>query len=196
MNRQYAIPCPCGWTTVHPEPKGPCANCKGDVKMSMAENEDSLLEELYAGMAKKMSIQQSQQPFNMVEPPKIDHAEAILTDSQKEQINKRNLRDVVCTDPKLGRKFDSDKLDYSLLPFDAIEEVIKVLMFGAKKYAPNNWKFVDDYERRYTNAAFRHLVAYKQGEIDDQETGISHLAHAVCCLLFLISKDGDAHGDN
>lgn len=87
----------------------------------------------------------------------------------------------------LGRKFDGGKPDYTLLPWDAVEEVVKVLDYGAKKYARDNWKHVDDAETRYLAAAFRHLSAYAQGNEVDDETGLSHLAHAACCLLFLQS---------
>lgn len=95
---------------------------------------------------------------------------------------------------EIGVKYDSDKLDWSLVPNESIEEVIKVLMFGARKYAPDNWKIVSDYKRRYYNAAQRHITAWKKGELVDSETGITHLAHATCCLLFLISKELEDDG--
>lgn len=92
-------------------------------------------------------------------------------------------------DPKLGRKFDNSKLRYSLIPLDALQDVVKVLEFGAKKYAPDNWKYVDKAQERYWDAAMRHIVAYKLEDKADSETGLSHLAHAVCCLLFLLTLD-------
>lgn len=95
----------------------------------------------------------------------------------------------------LGMKFDGGKLDWALLPVEPIEETIKVLMFGAKKYDRDNWKFVDNHKVRYYNAAMRHLTAWQKGEEVDAETGISHLAHAMCCITFLLAKEmekGDA----
>lgn len=89
----------------------------------------------------------------------------------------------------VGRKFDAGKLDYTLVPWDGLEEVVKVLEFGARKYARDNWQHVEGGDVRYLAAAFRHLIAYNQGEKVDQETGISHLAHAGCCLLFLLSLE-------
>lgn len=86
-----------------------------------------------------------------------------------------------------GMKFDTDKLDYTLLPWDSIEDIVKVLEFGARKYARDNWKKVE--AERYVKAAFRHLIAYQQGERSDQETGLSHLAHLGCCVLFLLSLE-------
>lgn len=90
---------------------------------------------------------------------------------------------------RLGVKFDKDKPKWNLLPWDELEDVVKVLTFGAKKYAPDNWKFVDDANNRYMDAAMRHLVAHQQGEQRDAESGESHIAHALCCLLFMLWHD-------
>ena len=88
-----------------------------------------------------------------------------------------------------GLKYDDDKLDWALLPILATEETLKVLMEGAKKYERHNWLFVSDHKRRYYNAAMRHIQAYRKGEKADHETGLSHLAHAICCLMFLLERN-------
>lgn len=88
-----------------------------------------------------------------------------------------------------GRKYDTGKPDYTLLPWDAVEQIVKVLDFGARKYARDNWKHVAGGNSRYLAAAFRHLAAHTKGEKFDQETGLSHLAHAGCCLLFLLALE-------
>jgi len=85
-----------------------------------------------------------------------------------------------------GVKYDSGKLQWTLLPFRAINEVLEVLSFGAKKYAADNWKIVPEARTRYVDAAFRHLTDWHLKEKLDGETGKSHLAHAICCLLFLL----------
>jgi hypothetical protein len=92
-----------------------------------------------------------------------------------------------------GMKFDSDKPDYSLVPFEALDEVVKVLTYGANKYDRFNWEKVEDI--RYQAAALRHISAYMQGEKYDPETGINHLAHAVCSLLFLTQFDLNSKKD-
>lgn len=86
-----------------------------------------------------------------------------------------------------GVKFDNDKPQWSLLPFKALKEVVDVLTYGAKKYAPDNWKKVPNAKQRYIDAGFRHFTAYAAGEKLDPETGKSHLAHAICCLLYLLA---------
>jgi hypothetical protein len=86
---------------------------------------------------------------------------------------------------KKGMKYDTNKPQYNLLPLKEHEEVIKVLTAGAKKYAPENWKYVPDAKNRYYSATMRHINAYFMGEVKDPETGLSHLSHAQCCLYFL-----------
>ena len=85
-----------------------------------------------------------------------------------------------------GIKYDSNKPEYSLLPPHALEEIVKVLSFGAKKYARDNWRKLDDAERRYFDAAQRHIWAVAKGEDLDPESGLPHEAHALCCLLFIL----------
>ncbi len=60
----------------------------------------------------------------------------------------------------------------------------------------NNWQKVPDARRRYYDAAMRHIDSWFGGEVKDSETGLPHLAHAVCCLLFLIWFDSEASGSN
>jgi len=89
----------------------------------------------------------------------------------------------------LGMKFDSDKPRLGLLPPIALESIADVLTFGAKKYAPDNWRYVDNANSRYIDAALRHITAYMRGEYTDQETDLPHLSHAACCLMFIIELD-------
>ena len=83
-----------------------------------------------------------------------------------------------------GIKYDSAKPKMNLLPPKAILEVAKVLTFGAEKYDAENWRKLDDLQNRYTAGALRHIFAHMDGEELDPETNLSHLAHALCCLLF------------
>jgi hypothetical protein len=94
---------------------------------------------------------------------------------------------------KLGIKFDNgeDKLRWDLLPWEQVEKIVKILTLGAEKYADDNWKFVPNGRTRYFAAAQRHLVAWFKGEKFDKETSENHLAHALCCILFLLWKDDE-----
>jgi hypothetical protein len=101
----------------------------------------------------------------------------------------KELKESQSKDCTGGRKFDGGKLQYGLLPPLALRETVKVLTYGAEKYEPDNWRRVPEGPRRYFDAAQRHLWAYKKGELNDEETGINHLAHAICCLMFMLDLD-------
>jgi hypothetical protein len=90
-----------------------------------------------------------------------------------------------------GIKYDEGKLRWDLLPLNEVEDIVKVLTHGAKKYAPNNWRKVEDPRSRYYAAAMRHLASWRRGELVDPESGIPHLAHAGCNLLFLSFFDNE-----
>lgn len=87
---------------------------------------------------------------------------------------------------KTAKKADSGKLQWFLLPWRVVGEVVEILMFGAEKYGRCNWqKSMPGGRNRFFAAAIRHLVAWYDGELLDPESGKSHLAHAMCSLLFL-----------
>lgn len=92
-----------------------------------------------------------------------------------------------------GKKADDGKLPFDLLPHDAITEIVKVLQFGAIKYEARNWEKGMHWSRPYA-ALMRHMYAWWRGQENDPETGLSHLAHAGCCLLFLLSFVLRQHG--
>jgi hypothetical protein len=85
-----------------------------------------------------------------------------------------------------GLKYDQDKLRWDLLPIECVEDIVKVLTMGASKYSPNNWQSVDNAEERYYAAVLRHLSAWRQGEKVDPESQLSHLAHILCDVTFLL----------
>ena len=95
----------------------------------------------------------------------------------------------------IGVKHDAGKPRWDLMPWLELEQVNEVLNRGAVKYSPWNWLVVPEPRKRYLSAAFRHLVARAKGELLDRETGLSHTAHAICCLLFLMHFDaGETEG--
>ena len=91
---------------------------------------------------------------------------------------------------EVGKKYDQGKLRYDLLPPLALEEVVKVLTFGASKYGTHTWHAVPNGAARYFAACQRHLWAWMKGEDRDPESGIHHLSHAATNCLFLISLVG------
>lgn len=89
----------------------------------------------------------------------------------------------------LGLKFDGRKPRWSLMPKGTVLQIIEVLEFGAAKYAENNWQHVPNGRQRYYDALMRHIESWWRGEKNDPESGLSHLAHAGCCLVFLMWLD-------
>lgn len=88
-----------------------------------------------------------------------------------------------------GVKFDQGKLRYTLVPPRALRLIVEVLEFGAGKYSVGNWAKVPDAKQRYKDALLRHIYAYLEGETIDPESGVHHLAHAACCILFLLELE-------
>lgn len=94
---------------------------------------------------------------------------------------------------EVGVKFDDEKPRTDLLPSHAILEVAKILTYGAHKYEAHNWRKGLPWSRVYA-AVQRHLMAWNDGETNDKESGLNHLAHACCNLMFLIEYS-KTHGD-
>jgi len=84
-----------------------------------------------------------------------------------------------------GTRNDQDKLDWSLVPMEHIEGMVRVLEFGKIKYAAHNWRKGLKYSR-ITNSLQRHLNAFQQGEENDPESGLPHVDHILCNALFLV----------
>lgn len=84
-----------------------------------------------------------------------------------------------------GLKYDSDKPPMALLPGVALLAVARVMGHGAEKYSPRNWEKGISYSR-LSSAFLRHVFSWLSGERRDPESGLSHLAHAACMVLFLL----------
>lgn len=78
------------------------------------------------------------------------------------------------------------KLRWTLVPADILNQIVRVFDYGACKYLPHNWKFQDDGEAVYLDAAFRHLNAHCQGRFRDKDSGLPHLAHAIASLMMAL----------
>jgi hypothetical protein len=89
---------------------------------------------------------------------------------------------------KEGRKDDSSKVRYDLIPPELLEATAQVLTFGAAKYNARNWEHGMAWGRPF-GALMRHMWAWWRGEEKDPETGYSHLWHAACCIAFLVAYE-------
>jgi Domain of unknown function (DUF5664) len=80
-------------------------------------------------------------------------------------------------------RFNSGKLKWSLVHWKSIEPMVRVLEFGALKYAPDNWKKGLD-KKEILESMMRHLTSLMDGEDVDVESGISHMGHIQCNAMF------------
>lgn len=84
-----------------------------------------------------------------------------------------------------GTKHDEGKAPLSLIPRVATELEARVMGFGKAKYGAYNYTLGFE-ASRLIDACLRHVYAFNGGEDLDPESGISHLAHARCCLGMLM----------
>jgi hypothetical protein len=89
-----------------------------------------------------------------------------------------------------GTKYDSGKLQYSLVPPHALAEVARNLTAGLEKYKQrNNWQLVPNAEQRYLDALYRHLEAHRRGELYDTDSttpNMPHMAAVAVNAMFLL----------
>lgn len=83
-----------------------------------------------------------------------------------------------------GAKHDNGKPQMDLISSRFLVGLANVLTFGAKKYSSHNWRQGIAFSRLYS-ALQRHLCAWNDGQNIDEESGLPHLYHAACCLMFL-----------
>lgn len=81
-------------------------------------------------------------------------------------------------------RHNQGKVQWSLVPMKALEPMVKVLMFGATKYSPNNWMKGMSYTTIY-NSMQRHINSFMDGEDNDPDSKMHHVGHILCNALFL-----------
>jgi len=121
-----------------------------------------------------------------VKPNHIESPQVKLSDAQKKALDDAVANAAAAMVKTEAIKFDSGKPDWTLVPFEALEEMVAVLEFGAKKYARWNWALDGGFKwSRVLASCLRHVFAFMRGEDKDPESGLSHIAHAQCNLLFM-----------
>ena len=84
----------------------------------------------------------------------------------------------------LGERKNEGKLKWSLVSWKALIPMVKVLMFGAKKYDDHNWKKGLKYTETLESLQ-RHLISFAEGVDKDEESDIDHVGHILCNAMFL-----------
>lgn len=110
-------------------------------------------------------------------------------------------------------RYNEGKTQWSLLPWDQLESMIKVLEYGAHKYSVfqddkgnlikgkdvtvadskslklissgrDNWKKGFPINELW-DSNLRHTRSLMTGELLDQESGLPHIGHILCNVVFL-----------
>ena len=76
------------------------------------------------------------------------------------------------------------KIHFVLEAKEALEGASRVLEYGAENYARGNWKKGLNVTQTIDSLA-RHLMAYLNGEDNDEESGLPHVDHVLTNALFL-----------
>lgn len=82
-----------------------------------------------------------------------------------------------------GERRNENKPRWSLVDFKSIEPLVKVLEFGAVKYAPDNWKKGFD-KQELTESLLRHAMELANGQENDSESGLPLVGHIMCNAMF------------
>ena len=131
--------------------------------------------------------------MNHFEPnnPRVEVMEYDPVDAQKSILaiaealaNKDGIGDVNSTAKGSGARYNTGKPDFSLIPLCTLEDEARVWAYGEKKYAAWNWAKGMDWSVPFA-CAMRHLSKWQAGEENDEESGLPHLAHAMCNLRML-----------
>lgn len=83
-----------------------------------------------------------------------------------------------------GKRYNDGKLRWSLIDFTALEPMVRVQEFGAKKYGDHNWKNGLHYNG-LSESLLRHVFAFMRGEDLDQESGLPHVGHILANAMYL-----------
>jgi hypothetical protein len=121
----------------------------------------------------------------MLQPTRCRICEAEFLKRENES-NSRSTRQLAVSPEGPAVKHDDDKPRYDLLPWEGLEEVAKVMAFGANKYAAHNWRKGLEWHR-LARATIGHVVLWLRGEDNDPESGLSHLGHAGANVLMLLT---------
>jgi len=89
-------------------------------------------------------------------------------------------------DKQQAKRFNRGKPRLSLLLAapDALEGITRVLEYGAEKYGRDNWLQGLPFTE-VVDSALRHLLKWFKGEELDEESGLPHVDHIACNVLFI-----------
>ena len=82
-----------------------------------------------------------------------------------------------------GTRHNQGKPRWSLVHYDSLVPMIRVLEYGADHYGIGNWQKGLD-SKEILESLQRHLAALMDGEEVDKESGLPHMGHIQANALF------------
>ena len=122
-------------------------------------------------------------------PPTQQELDAVLRSAEQEYL-------VTTREFAKSDRYSDGKRMLQLVEQSFVDGVADVLTMGAEKYAPDNWKLSkgtpdhDQFVNDRIGSLLRHLSAYRSGEMIDEESGLPHLDHIACNIMFIRYYDG------
>jgi hypothetical protein len=87
-------------------------------------------------------------------------------------------------------RYNTGKPQWHLVDMKALEPMIRVLEYGAKKYSTDNWRKGMPREM-VLDCLIRHVAALLDGEENDPESGLPHIGHVMCNAMFYVALERD-----
>lgn len=83
----------------------------------------------------------------------------------------------------------SKKLDLGLVPDSAMVALSQAFLEGALKYGRYNWRIAGVSASTYHAALKRHIAKWWNGQDEDPETRVQHLANAMACIAIIFDAE-------
>jgi hypothetical protein len=137
--------------------------------------------------------------MSFIENDPGEHATRAIEDKLRDDIRPRLLRPLAPKpepepvveqppEPEPETLPEPIKIDHTMIPIDALEEVSLALMYGREKHGAWGWI---EHPKTYTELLAkvqRHIFEFQRGVTVDPTTKLSHIACAIADLMFLQSN--------
>lgn len=114
---------------------------------------------------------------------------------QKKTKSTQTAKSLPDNNPK--SRFGLTKVSLTKVPASALVHMADAMMDGADKYGPCNWRDTNVSASIYVDAAFRHIMAWYDGEEAASDSEVHHLGHAMASLgIILDAMESDTLVDD
>ena len=91
-------------------------------------------------------------------------------------------------------RFTKNKIRHDLVAPWALNEIAQVYTYGTIKYDDDNWWKGLRWKKEVFGCILRHIWKWFRGEVNDDESGLHHLAHAAWNCMALMEYERNRIG--